>query len=421
MRFIDVFAGCGGLSLGLLQAGMSGVFAIEKNPMAFSTLQHNLINGKKFQFDWPEWLPQKAMSCEELLSEYSTELAEISGTIDLLVGGPPCQGFSTAGRRNPSDPRNQMAEQYLKLVSILRPTYLVIENVSGFASRFNETKNNELNDKFSKASYAEFIVDSLEGLGYSVSSGLVNCSNFGVPQNRHRYLIICSLKKLAEPLFDSLIGSSKQFLSSKKLNLDRPTSVFEALSDLEIGTKRLIPSVDGDRSGFAQIDYVEPDVKSNYLSLMRAGSDLAPNSLRLPRHAPDTIVNFKRIQIASIPGRSVSKSVRESLGIKKQAITVLGRNQPAPTVTTLPDDIIHYSEARILTVRESARLQSFPDWFEFLGKYTTGGARRKLDCPRYTQVGNAVPPLLSEAIAQVIKAAFDDISLCKDKKNAAEL
>lgn len=416
MRFIDVFAGCGGLSLGLLQAGMSGVFAIEKNPMAFETLKHNLIEGNKFNFDWPEWLPRKAMSCEQLLAEYSSQLESMAGSIDLLVGGPPCQGFSIAGRRNPSDPRNQMAEQYLKLVSILRPTYLVIENVSGFASKFNETKSRELDDRFSKTSYAEFIVDSLEALGYSVSSGLVNCSDFGVPQNRKRYLIICSLKKLKVPLLEVLAGSSKNFLSAKKLHLDRPVSASEALSDLELLGKKLVPSLDGGRSGFLQIEYVEPDIKSNYQSLMRAGSDLPPNSLRLPKHAPNTIVNFKRIQLASTPGRSVSKVVREMLGIKKQAITVLGRNLPSPTVTTLPDDIIHYSEARILTVRESARLQSFPDWFEFLGKYTTGGDRRKIDCPRYTQVGNAVPPLLSEAIALVIKSASDDMEVSEGNR-----
>ena len=198
--------------------------------------------------------------------------------------------------------------------------------------------------------------------------------------------------------------------------MDRPTSASEALSDLELVGKKLIPSLDGGRPGFLQIEYVEPDIKSNYQSLMRAGSDSPPNSLRLPKHAPNTIVNFKRIQLASTPGRSVSKAVREMLGIKKQAITVLGRNLPSPTVTTLPDDIIHYSEARILTVRESARLQSFPDWFEFLGKYTTGGERRKIDCPRYTQVGNAVPPLLSEAIALVIKSASDDMEVSEGNR-----
>lgn len=136
LRFADVFAGCGGLSLGLSQAGCKGVFAIEKSPLAFETLRHNLVDGKNYKFDWPGWLPKKAMTCEELLSDYGTLLKSLRGTIDLLVGGPPCQGFSTAGRRDPSDPRNQMTEQYLLLVEKLRPKFIVIENVAGFNMRF---------------------------------------------------------------------------------------------------------------------------------------------------------------------------------------------------------------------------------------------------------------------------------------------
>jgi DNA (cytosine-5)-methyltransferase 1 len=95
---------------------------------------------------------------------------------------------------------------------------------------------------------------------------------------------------------------------------------------------------------------------------------------------------------------------RETFGLLKYRIVPLDPNKPAPTVTTLPDDILHYSEPRVLTVRESARLQSFPDWFHFLGKYTTGGAMRIRECPRYTQVGNAVPPLLARAIGFTLTA-----------------
>jgi DNA (cytosine-5)-methyltransferase 1 len=89
--------------------------------------------------------------------------------------------------------------------------------------------------------------------------------------------------------------------------------------------------------------------------------------------------------------------------MKKQAMTVLSSGHPGSTITTLPDDILHYSEPRILTVRENARLQSFPDWFRFLGKYTSGGKARRLDCPRYSQVGNAVPPLFAEAVGDILQ------------------
>src|SRR5258706_540076 len=102
----------------------------------------------------------------------------------------------------------------------------------------------------------------------------------------------------------------------------------------------------------------------------------------------------------------LSKLDRERLGLSKHRTFPMAPDKLAPTVTTLPDDVLHYSEPRILTVRESARLQSFPDWFKFRGKYTTGGDRRKKECPRYTQVGNAVPPLLAQAIGTGIARAL---------------
>ena len=403
MKFIDVFAGCGGLSLGLLKAGCTGVIAIEKNPMAFETLRHNLIDGERFQFDWPTWLPKESMSCEDFLSKYSSQLKNLEGKIDLMVGGPPCQGFSTAGKRNPADPRNKMAEQYLNIVKIIRPSYIVIENVSGFNSKFNENKKTSDNENeiTFKESYADFICGELERIGYLVSRGKINCAEFGVPQNRHRYIIICSLKG-SDNLLNDLLADRINFLKDKKLNHLRPNTVHDAIGDLETKNKPLIESTDSDRTGFVEAKYHEPKIKTAYLALMREGCTLPPNSRRLAKHKANTILQFKRIQLASEPGKSLSKSSREKLGIKKHALTVLSKNHAAPTITTLPDDIIHYSELRILTARECARIQSFPDWFEFTGKYTTGGKSRKTDCPRYTQIGNAVPPLLAEAIAKTL-------------------
>ncbi len=404
MRFIDVFAGCGGLSLGLLKAGCQGVAAIEKNPMAFETLRHNLIDGQRYRFDWPDWLPRGAMSCEQFLNDHRVRLSAMAGTIDLMVGGPPCQGFSLAGRRNPADPRNKMAEQYLELVKVIRPKFIVIENVSGFNSKFNETKHTDSSDdKYFKKSYAEFISEELSKIGYSVSRGKLNCANFGVPQNRHRYFIVCTQKESKENLFEKLVSFGPIFKTLKGLNSEKSVSVQDAIADLEIGDKKLIKNLDSNINGFKEIEYTAPDILSPYLKLMRDGHEGAPNSLRLPNHKVDTIVQFIKIRQASAPGKSLSKEAREKLGLKKHALTVLAKNLPSPTITTLPDDIIHYSEARILTARETARIQSFPDWFEFTGKYTTGGKARKLDCPRYTQIGNAVPPLFSEAIGLMLR------------------
>ncbi|EPM48912.1 DNA cytosine methyltransferase [Pseudomonas syringae] len=411
MRFIDVFAGCGGLSLGLLKAGHQGVFAVERNATAFETLRHNLIDGERFKFDWPCWLPKKAMSCEDFLSEYGHEALSLNGSIDIMVGGPPCQGFSLAGKRDPNDPRNKMADHYLELVKKIKPKYIVIENVSGFNSKFNFECATQQNTK-SATSYAEFICDQLTLLGYKVSRGKVNCAKFGVPQNRHRYLIIGCLRTQDNSIFELLSSEASSFMHSKGLNSQRATTVHEAIADLEIRDKRLVKNNDSSLGSFLEAVYDAPEISSPYLSLIRDGFLGAPNSRRLPNHKPDTVVQFKKIQMASTPGRSLSKAATESLGLKKHSITVLTKNLPAPTITTLPDDVIHYSELRILTARETARLQSFPDWFEFTGKYTTGGKLRKFECPRYTQIGNAVPPLLAEAIGLVISKVDAALQCC---------
>src|SRR5579871_4414038 len=120
--FVDAFAGCGGLSLGLLQAGLEGRFGIEHDKFAFATLQANLLSkDSKFKFCWPPWLPRKPIAIGKFLTDYKAQLRSLSGEIDVLVGGPPCQGFSSAGHRRHDDPRNQLFNSYLRLVAALRP------------------------------------------------------------------------------------------------------------------------------------------------------------------------------------------------------------------------------------------------------------------------------------------------------------
>ncbi len=409
IRFIDVFAGCGGLSLGLLSSGGEGVFAIEKSDLAFETLRYNLVDGHRHKFDWPSWLPKKAMTCEDLLAHYDKELDTLRGTIDLIVGGPPCQGFSTAGRRDPADPRNQMTEQYLALVKKLQPRYLVIENVAGFNMCFETEEGvNELIKDPKHNSYADYVTERLEqDLHYSVYRGLVNCSEFGVPQNRLRYLVLCERVGNngvnGSNLLQKLRDSRDEFLRSKNLPLNRKVAVKEAIDDLSITGKRLVDNTDSDVKGFKEAEYLAPDEPTGYLKLMRVGfCDQAPNSRRLTKHKSETVQYFKEVRTICRPGHCLSISERKKLGRKKHSTTLLHPDRPAPTITTLPDDILHYCEPRILTVRENARIQSFPDWFEFQGKYTTGGKQRKNECPRYSQVGNAVPPLLASAIGSML-------------------
>ena len=136
---IDLFAGCGGLSLGLYQAGWKGLFAIEKNDFAFATLKANLIDNKK-HFAWPKWLPQTPHDINEILNNYGAELLALRGQVDLVAGGPPCQGFSMAGKRVEDDVRNQLVFSYIKFIDLVRPRVILFENVKGFTFAFDKNK-----------------------------------------------------------------------------------------------------------------------------------------------------------------------------------------------------------------------------------------------------------------------------------------
>ncbi|WP_299632352.1 DNA cytosine methyltransferase [uncultured Roseobacter sp.] len=396
MRFIDLFSGCGGLSLGLTKAGWKGVFAIEKSEDAFKTFAHNFNRKKALKFDWPEWLPHEPISTSELLEQYRVQLIALKGKIDLIAGGPPCQGFSFAGRRQEGDPRNQLKNEYLEIVNIIRPKFLVFENVKGFTAKFQGAK---------KQTHSEQVVEQLEGLswgGYRTFSSVINASSFGVPQPRPRFILVAVRADLAdensgiEDPFQNISEYAANFRARKKLN-GHKISAKEAISDLEVESSGVHSSED--TNGFKQINY-RAETHSEFQKLMRKGlpAGKRANSLRLARHRPKTLLRFKEILESCPKGKSLPREFREKYNIKKQCFTPLHPDELSKTITTLPDDLLHYSEPRILTVRECARLQTFPDWFEFLGKYTTGGVRRKQECPRYTQVGNAVPPLMAEAL-----------------------
>ncbi|MBK9567244.1 MAG: DNA cytosine methyltransferase [Saprospiraceae bacterium] len=129
--YIDLFAGCGGLSLGLHQSGWKGLFAIEKSPFAFSTLKYNLIDTLN-HFDWPDWLEKTQHDIDQVLARKNKELKKLRGKVDLVAGGPPCQGFSTAGRREESDHRNELISSYIKFIRLVQPKIIFFENVKGF-------------------------------------------------------------------------------------------------------------------------------------------------------------------------------------------------------------------------------------------------------------------------------------------------
>jgi len=405
--FIDLFSGCGGLSLGLSQAGWQGLFAIERATDAFETFRANfLAEGVKNRFLWPEWLAQSAHSIDDVLKHHEQDLSEMRGHVDLIAGGPPCQGFSFAGRRNSSDPRNEMFQRYVAFVRIINPKFLILENVPGMTVAHTKRGNNS--ERGHRTFYDE-LHDSLDGLGYSVSPMILDAADYGVPQHRERLVVVGIRSDVAKTLPAGSTGVFSYIDKEGQAQLQllgngKHVTAEQALSDLVVGSgkQRAARTIEytgeGARRGYVQRAYQGPK-DFPYQRLMNEGvSPEKMDSMRLARHRLDVEWRFQAILDSCRRGVNLSPDDRERFGMLKHRTVPMAKKQPAPTLTTLPDDILHYSDPRILTVRECARLQSFPDWFTFHGKYTTGGERRKSECPRYTQVGNAVPPLLARAI-----------------------
>lgn len=393
---IDLFAGAGGLSLGLYQAGWHGLFAIEKNPFAFETLKYNLIDNKK-HFSWPEWLPKTAHDINEVLKNYSVQLAALQGKVDLVAGGPPCQGFSMAGKRVKDDIRNQLVFSYIKFIKLVQPKMILFENVKGFTYAFNKRKKDGVEP------YSQIVIRALDGLGYAVKPHVIDFSEYGVPQRRKRFILVGIQKDLGNPdLFEQLLLDNRdKFLKDK--GLKSHTTLKEAISDL-LRSNGEAPTPD--RKGFNSGKYGDGEL-TNYEKLMRGDypeTHNVPNSHSFARHTADKLHCYQRL-LAEYPqrGKRIDGSAREGWGIRQRGITVLDPNAVSPTITGQPDDYLHYSEPRIMTVRECARIQSFPDWYEIKKKYTTGGKMRRIEVPRYSQVGNAIPPLFAEQAGNVLK------------------
>jgi DNA (cytosine-5)-methyltransferase 1 len=401
--YIDLFAGCGGLSLGLHQAGWKGVFAIEKSKDAFETLNYNLIENKK-HFSWPTWLPKEHLEINYVIDNYAENLEQLRGTVDMIAGGPPCQGFSMAGRRNENDLRNDLINSYIKFVKLVQPKIIFFENVKGFTMEFKKNKEKGV-------AYSSIVTKNLQAEGYTVKGKLVNFGEYGVPQKRTRFILIGMRNDLkdvtqekVDNFFQSLEDNKFSFLKSKGLTVG--TNLEDAISDL-LKSKGLTQSPD--TKSFEAGVYGQPEAA--YQILMRRGNkNSIPDSHRFPKHTDPIKLRFKQILDETKDRRNLdlTKSIREKYNIKKHTIIPLNGKDKSPTITTLPDDYIHFSEPRILTVREYARIQSFPDWYMFRGKYTTGGIRRTQEVPRYTQIGNAIPPLFGEQSGNVLKSLLNN-------------
>ena len=391
--YIDIFAGCGGLSLGLYNAGWKGLFAIEKSKDAFETLKYNLIDNRR-HFSWNKWLPKTEHDINEVITKYRTELEGLSGKVTLVVGGPPCQGFSMAGQRKKNDIRNGLSDSYIEFISIVRPKILVFENVQGFTIGFRGE------DDKKGVPYSQILKAKLEMLGYVVEGRMIDISEFGVPQKRNRFIMVGVLQGKPHEFFEILYKNKEHFLEKK--GLKENVSVIEAIGDLLKGNGTVAtPDFKNYESG------VYGEIQSSYQKLMRKRMGdvvgCVADSHRFAKHSNETEEMNKEMLKKCPKLKRVTPKDNIITNLRKRGVTVLDENRAAPTVTAHPDDFVHYCEPRILTVRESARIQSFPDDFQFKGKYTTGGQLRKVEVPRCTQVGNAVPPLFAEQIGYALK------------------
>lgn len=382
LRFMDVFCGCGGLTAGLVHAGLAPVIGVESSLHAQATWAANFLAIS----DPPAWWDGGVLDAS-FMAGMSGRIRRLG--VDVVVGGPPCQGFSLAGLRDPSDPRNSLFREYLRMVEAASPDFVALENVPGFAVKAGR-----------------LLAEGLSGLGFDVESAVVTCADFGVPQIRRRFLAI-GVRRGRETACNPFVAleTARRTIFAVLCPDGARVTAGQAMADLETAGRRLVPCVDpSSPKGFFEAAWEEPTSRNPYLSLMRRGMAFGqgPDSTRLANHGPAVTERFRRIIATCEPG-CLSDGDRRRLGIRKHAVVLLGRDKTPSGLTTLPDDMVHYAEPRIPTVREMARLQSFPDSFVLTGPFTTGGGNRVSCRPRCSQIGNAVPPLLGRAIGAAIR------------------
>ena len=342
LNCIDLFCGCGGLSLGFEKAGINVLVGIDIWQDAITTFNYNHQNSKGI--------------CADLSILEPNEIEkELNGnTVDLIIGGPPCQGFSVAGKRIVDDVRNKLYKNFVRFVDYYKPKAFMMENVPNILS-------------IGSGIIRDSIVKDFTNLGYKVAYQVLTASNYGTPQNRRRAVFVGFKNGLDFQFPDKTV--EKLVTSSEALS-DLPES------SLEDGTPYPIsPNCD-------------------YQKLMRCNSDKVYNH-QITEHSDRT----KEI-ISLVPDGGNYKNLPEDLQQTRKvhiAWTRLNSQKPSFTIDTGHRHHFHYKWNRIPTVRESARIQSFPDDFIFLGTKTS----------QYKQVGNAVPPLMAEAIAKKLKETLD--------------
>ena len=311
---IDLFAGCGGLSLGLHAAGFDCVFAIEAHEHAFHTYRKNLLETGLAGTDWPDWLEVGTVDIIGFAENHADNLKSLRGKVDLIAGGPPCQGFTMNGRRNPDDPRSLMVQNYMEIVDLVRPTLVLLENVRGFVSMPHE----------GGGTYAEAVRQQFKAIGYDVWDDILLAAEWGVPQRRPRYICIAAQndRLLGIDPFERLRTGRRAFLSRRGL-WPGPTTVGDALSDLALNGCTAEPDPEWGHKGFKAVHRQSETPITPYQQLMRAGAENQPSDRRIARHRPDTVDRLREILATCRPGICLGPKDRERLGLGKRSRTPL--------------------------------------------------------------------------------------------------
>ncbi|MBM6825058.1 DNA cytosine methyltransferase [Veillonella magna] len=344
MNAIDLFAGCGGLSKGFMDAGFDIIVGVDNDQAALNTFAKN-HNGAI------------AMNADLSKQETFDEIKNIAGNreIDVVIAGPPCQGFSLTGPRNFEDERNKLYLAVIEIVKQFKPKAFIIENVPGMATLY-------------KGQIKEEILRRFRAIGYNIDCKILCAADYGVPQMRKRLIFMGIRKDIGVPVFPIAEFDTTNYRTCR-----------DAISDLP----SLEDGIGADVSEYQQAPLTE------YQKLMRGKCTVLYN------HLGTNHTQMVKETIALVPEGGNYKDLPKGWGESRKfhmAWTRLNGNAPARTVDTGHRNLFHYTFNRVPTVRESARMQSFPDDFIFTGTKTQ----------QCRQVGNAVPPLLGQALANAI-------------------
>jgi DNA (cytosine-5)-methyltransferase 1 len=342
---LDLFCGCGGFSLGFQQAGFEVIAGIDNDKGALFTLEKNLKKTLGLNID---------LSRKSWLKELFSKIGE--RPIDVIIAGPPCQGFSLTGPRNFDDPRNSLYLAVLDAVKFFKPTAFIIENVKGMKGLYNGAIVSEICSRIGK-------------LKYNPNAALLNASNYGVPQFRDRFFIVGLVAELGYFSFPTPTHNHETYVSCEEAIGDLPSREYELGMDKDAYEERVLTE-------FQQM------IKGRQKHLFN--------------HVATNHKDFVKEVISMVPEGGNYKDLPQGIGESRkfnEAWTRYHSQKPSRTIDTGHRNHFHYKYNRVPTIRENARLQTFPDSFIFYGSKTV---QNRL-------VGNAVPPMLGQALANKIK------------------